>query len=133
VSLQDRPDARELLDAVVGFVEEDVAPLLDARLRFHARVAANALRILGREWELGPAQRERQRALLSDLLGHDGAPAALWAELAASIRDGRLDGRRPEVVAALREITRLKLAIANPGYGEDDPAHPGPPPEGGGS
>ncbi|HEY7199278.1 MAG TPA: DUF6285 domain-containing protein [Candidatus Dormibacteraeota bacterium] len=118
MSLQDRPDARELLDAVVGFLEQDAAPLLDARLRFHARVAANALRILEREWELGPAQRERQRALLSDLLGHDGEPVALWAELAAAIRDGRLDGRRPEVVAALREITRLKLAIANPGYVE---------------
>jgi Domain of unknown function (DUF6285) len=118
MSLQDRPTARELLDAVAGFLEQDVGPLLDTRLRFHARVAANALRILEREWELGPAQRERQRVLLAGLLGRDGEPAALWTELAAAIRAGALDGRRQEVLAVLREITAQKLAIASPGYTE---------------
>jgi hypothetical protein len=118
VSLQDRPAAPELLDAVADFLERDVAPALDARLRFHARVAANVLRIVEREWGLGAAQRERQRTLLAGLLGRDGEPDALWAELAAAIRAGRLDDRRAEVVAALREITAQKLAIANPGYVE---------------
>ena len=120
MSLQDRPTARELLEAVAGFLEHDAAPVLDARLRFHARVAANALRILEREWELEPAQRERQRALLTGLLGHDGEPAALWAELAAAVREGALDGRRAELLAVLREITAQKLAIANPGYTAPD-------------
>lgn len=115
--MQDRPTAPELLDAVAGFLEEDVAPLLDARLRFHARVAVNVLRILGREWELAPAHRPRQRELLAGLLGHDGEPAALWTELAAAIRAGRLDGRRAELRAALREMTAQRLAIDNPGYG----------------
>jgi hypothetical protein len=118
VSQQDRPTAPELLDAVAEFLERDVAPLLDARLRFHARVAVNVLRIVEREWELGPAQRERQRALLAELLGREGQLAELWAELAGAIRSGRLDGRRDEVVAALREITARKLEIANPGYVE---------------
>ena len=118
MSLQDRPTAVELLDAVAGFIEQDVAPGLDARLRFHARVAVNVLRILRREWELGPGQREEQRALLAGLLGHDGEPGELWAELAGAIRAGALDGRRADVVAALREITAQKLAIANPGYTE---------------
>jgi hypothetical protein len=118
VSLQDRPSAAELLDAVAGFLELDVAPLLDARLRFHARVAVNVLRIVGRESELGPAQRDRQRALLHGLLGHDGEPEELWGELARAIRDGGLDDRRDELVAVLREITDQKLAIAHPGYTE---------------
>jgi len=118
VTLQDRPTAVELLDAVAGFLERDAAPGLDARLRFHARVAANVLRIVGREWELGPAQAGRQRALLAGLLGRDGEPAELWAELARAIRAGALDERRPELLAVLREITALKLAIANPGYTE---------------
>jgi hypothetical protein len=119
LSLQDRPAAPELLDAVAGFLERDVAPLLDARLRFHARVAVNVLRILGREWEQGAAQAVRQRELLSGLLGHDGEPAELWHELAGAIRSGALDGRRAEVVDVLRAVTEQKLAIANPGYVEE--------------
>jgi len=118
VSLQDRPGAPDLLDAVADFLERDAGPLLDARLRFHARVAANVLRILRREWELGPAQGALQRDLLAGLLGHESEPAELWAELARALRAGELDGRRGEVVAVLREITAQKLAIANPGYTE---------------
>ncbi|HXM58305.1 MAG TPA: DUF6285 domain-containing protein [Candidatus Dormibacteraeota bacterium] len=119
MSLQDRPAGAELLEAVAGFLELDAAPALDARLRFHARVAANVLRVVQREWALEPVQRERQRMVLAALLAHEGEPAALWAELAAAIRDGRLDDRRAELVAALREITAQKLAIANPGYVEE--------------
>jgi Domain of unknown function (DUF6285) len=118
VTLQDRPAAVELLAAVAAFLEDDAAPRLDARLRFHARVAANVLRILRREWELGPAQAERQRALLAGLLGRDGETEELWAELARAIRAGTLDDRHDDVVAVLREITAQKLAIANPGYTE---------------
>jgi hypothetical protein len=118
VTLQDRPTAVELLDAVAGFLEQDAMPSLDARLRFHARVAANVLRILAREWELGPAQTARQQALLAGLLGHDGEPPELWVELGGAIRDGALDERRADVLAVLREITAQKLAIANPGYTE---------------
>ena len=120
MTLQDRPTAPELLDAVAAFLEAEAAPRLDARLRFHARVAANVLRIVAREWELGPGQAERQRELLADLLGHDGEPQRLWAELAEAIRVGSLDGRRADLVAALREITAQRLAIANPGYTESD-------------
>jgi hypothetical protein len=110
--VQDRPTAPELLDAVAAFLEHDVAPALDARQRFHARVAVNVLGILRREWELGPAQEAAQRELLTGLLGRSGS----MRELAAAIRSGGLDDREPEVRAVLREITRQKLAIANPGY-----------------
>ncbi len=124
--MQDRPTAPELLDAVAGFLEQDVAPLLDARLRFHARVAVNVLRIVRREWELGPAQEARQRLLLAGLLGRDGEPSDLWAELAAAIRRGDLDGRADELRAVLREVTAQKLAIANPAYvGTPDGSPPG--------
>lgn len=114
--MQDRPTAPELLDAVAGFLEEEVMPLLEPRLRFHARVAVNVLGILRREWELAPAQRERQRELLAGVLGHDGEPGQLWSDLAGAIRTGDLDGRRAELMAVLREITAHRLAVANPAY-----------------
>ena len=118
--MQDRPTAAELMDAVAGFLEQDVAPLLDARLRFHARVAVNVLRILQRERELGPSQLARQRELLSALLGRDGAAPELWAELAGAIRSGDFDRREEELMPVLREITAQKLAIVNPGYTATD-------------
>ena len=51
--MQDRPDARELLDAVRAFLEEQVVPALDGTRQFHARVAANVLAIVGRELATG--------------------------------------------------------------------------------
>jgi aminoglycoside phosphotransferase (APT) family kinase protein len=49
-----RPTASELLDAVRGFLTEQVMPATTGQLAFHARVAANALAIVARELELGP-------------------------------------------------------------------------------
>ena len=118
--MQDRPTAAELLDAVAGFLEHDVAPSLDARLRFHARVAVNVLRILQREGELGPSQLPRQREQLAALLGRDAEVPELWAQLASAIRDGDFDGREAELLPVLREVTKQKLAIANPGYTSND-------------
>jgi aminoglycoside phosphotransferase (APT) family kinase protein len=44
-----RPTAAELLDAVRGFLSDDVVPGTDGQLSFHARVAANVIGIVGRE------------------------------------------------------------------------------------
>lgn len=50
-----RPTAGELLDAVRGYLTDQVLPATEGQLAFHARVAANALAIVARELELGPA------------------------------------------------------------------------------
>jgi hypothetical protein len=50
-----RPTASELLDAVRGYLTDQVMPATSGQLAFHARVAANALAIVARELELGPA------------------------------------------------------------------------------
>jgi Phosphotransferase enzyme family/Domain of unknown function (DUF6285) len=49
-----RPTTSELLDAVRGYLTEQVMPATGGQLAFHARVAANALAIVARELELGP-------------------------------------------------------------------------------
>jgi hypothetical protein len=118
--MQDRPTAVELVEAIREFLEQDVMPAVDGRVRFHTRVAANALGMLERELALGPGLDAAERARMSALLGHDADVATLTTELAARIRDGSLDDRRDEVVAAVRESVREKLLVANPDYLGDE-------------
>jgi aminoglycoside phosphotransferase (APT) family kinase protein len=48
-----RPTASELLDAVRGYLTDEVTPGTSGQLAFHARVAANAIAIVVRELDLG--------------------------------------------------------------------------------
>ncbi len=115
----DRPTAPELLDAVVEFLESELQPALEGRLGFHTRVAVNALKIVRREMELGPALDDARRAGLQTLLG-TGATVRNTregeAELARRIRAGALDAPHADLMAYLRATLRLQLAIVHPGY-----------------
>jgi hypothetical protein len=116
----DRPTAAELVDAVAEFLELDLQPTLEGRLGFHTRVAVNALRIVGREMDLGPeldaARRTGLRTLLGDEQSETAGTRERELELARRIRDGSLDARRAEVVGYLRATLRLQLDIVHPGY-----------------
>jgi aminoglycoside phosphotransferase (APT) family kinase protein len=57
-----RPTASELLDAVRGFLTDQVMPATTGQLAFHARVAANVLGIVARELELGAIAPEAELA-----------------------------------------------------------------------
>jgi Domain of unknown function (DUF6285) len=106
----DLPTAAQLVEAVREFLERDVMDATEGRVQFHTRVAVNALNMVQRELDLGAAQADTHRAAL-DRLG-----VADEAALAAAIRDGRLDDRRPEVVEVLRQTVRAKLEVSNPRY-----------------
>ncbi len=130
-SLQDRPSAAELLEAVREYVESDVQPALEGRGAFHARVAVNALGIVERELVLGPSVDAPVVARLAALLGHEGSGRELVGGLAAGIRDGSLLTTEGDdaVVAAVVDVVRAKLAVANPRYTEPrapEPAAPEP-------
>ncbi|WP_412515553.1 phosphotransferase family protein [Actinomadura madurae] len=105
-SPHDQPDAHALIDAAGGFLATAEQP--DDRLRFHARVAAAALRIARRELLLaeahGAAHENRLKALDC---GTDIA-------LAKAIREGTLDARMDEVIATVRATVIDKLTVANP-------------------
>jgi aminoglycoside phosphotransferase (APT) family kinase protein len=109
-TLHDAPSVVELLDAVSEFLLSDVMPATDGRVRFHARVAANVVAMVGRQWTLGSAQDATYVALL-DQLG-----VTTDAELADAIRAGHLDDRKEAVHAAVVFSVAAKLAVAHPGY-----------------
>jgi len=119
--MPDRPTALELLDAVRGFLETEVAKTAaDPRLRFRALVAANALSIASRDLVLDQASASDEARLLRDLLGEapSGAPAAeearaLSTELCRRIRDGKAPR---ETLGIVRQIVEAKLATASPRY-----------------
>ncbi|MGO8770140.1 MAG: DUF6285 domain-containing protein [Mycobacterium sp.] len=106
-----RPLAAELVAAVAEFLETDVRQATSGQVNFHARVAANALRIVEREL-LDESEAETGAALA-------GLGFADEEELAAAIRTGELDGRDDEVTACLRTLVRHRLAVAHPGYDSD--------------
>jgi len=107
-SLHDRPTVDELLAAVAGFLTGELGEIDDPRLRFSARVAANALKIARRELRVGDAQRADHRSRLAALGCADDA------ELVAAIRTGSFDDRADQVLAVVREATVAKLTVADP-------------------
>jgi Domain of unknown function (DUF6285) len=116
MTLQDRPTAAELIDAVREFLERDVLPAVDGRVAFHTRVAVNALGMVERELTTGAELDATEQERLRTLLGRDGSVRELTVELSRRIRDGSLDDRLPDVLATVRESVRAKLLVANPRY-----------------
>lgn len=106
-ALHGRPTAVELVAAVAEFLDGDVRKATSGQVNFHARVAANALRMVERE--LLDAGDSDVRASLA------GLGFADEAGLAAAIRAGEL-ADRPDVTACLRALVRRRLAVAHPGY-----------------
>jgi hypothetical protein len=107
-ALHGRPTAAELVAAAAEFLETDVRNATDGQVNFHARVAANVLRIVGRELlDTGAAQAAAALTALG---------VADEAELAAAIRAGELDDRADDVIAGLRTLVRHRLAVAHHGY-----------------
>lgn len=98
-----RPTAAELVTAVAEFLETEVREATDGAVNFHARVAANVLRIVERE-------------LLQDAPGPDLLGFADEQDLATAIRTGDFDGHDSELAPVLRALVRYRLAVAHPGY-----------------
>lgn len=110
-----RPTAAELVAAVTEFldtalVHRDSDAATDGQVRFHARVAANALRIVERELN------DTTGAVVQDALTALGFSDE--AQLAAAIRAGDLDDQPEALSACLYTLVRHRLAIDHPGYAQ---------------
>ena len=125
--MNDRPTAAELLAAVERFLEESAVPALDGPAKYHARVAANVVRIVARELATEDAHLAREWDGLATLLGDrvpkpsDRAPlaAAITArneELVRRIRAGDADAGpfRAALLAHLSRVVADKLDVAQP-------------------
>lgn len=110
------PTATELIDAVIGFIENCAAPQLKDRDAFLARVAVNALAAVRREIELGPAAEAAATLRLKAILGRDGSFADLNEALTAGIQDGSIDAFRPDVAAHLKASIIDQVRIDQPNY-----------------
>ena len=106
--LHGRPTAAELVAAVAEFLETDVRESTAGQVNFHARVAANVLRIVERELLIDSADD------VADALACVGFDDE--AQLAAAIRAGALDGHGDQVQSALRALVSHRLSVAHPGY-----------------
>ena len=124
--MNDRPTAAELLAAVERFLEESAVPALEGPAKYHARVAANVVRIvarelatedthLAREWDglaalLGAAPKPAERAAVGDAI------RARNEELVRRIRAGDADTGpwRETLIAHLSRVVADKLDVAQP-------------------
>lgn len=124
--MNDRPTAEELLAAVERFLEETAVPALEGPAKYHARVAANVVRIVARELACEDAHLAREWDGLALLLGsapkpeaRDALHAAIRArneELVRRIREGEADAGawREALIAHLSRVVADKLDVAQP-------------------
>ena len=106
-SVAGRPTAAELIAAVADFLDNDVRAV-GGQVGFHARVAANVLRIVERELLDDTGEFLRQSLA--------GLGCVDETALAQAIRDGQLDGSADEVMECLRSVVKHRLSIDHPGY-----------------
>jgi hypothetical protein len=112
--LYGRPTAGELLEAAEEYLLGPVSDSTGGQVRFHARVAANVLRIVGRQLQAGAAPEARARQGLAAL------GASSFPDLAAAIRAGRYDDREGELFHFLWSSVADRLAVVNPRHAREE-------------
>ncbi|NUZ06141.1 DUF6285 domain-containing protein [Piscinibacter koreensis] len=110
------PDAAVLLGAVADYLESELLPTLAGYHRFQTRVAANVLRTLGREAQLGATHDAAEGERLRALLGHAGEVPALRRELAVRIADGTRAIDDPRLLEHLERTLADALRVNNPDW-----------------
>lgn len=110
-----RPTAVDLLEALEGFLRENLPPSLeDPYQKYQLRVAANVTAIVKRELELSPKARREEQARVEKLLGKSGELDELNRALAAAIRAGEMDSKKEALMEHLQKTLENALKINNP-------------------
>jgi uncharacterized membrane protein len=120
--MQDRPTYDELLAAVEQFLDTEIVPNVAGSRGFHARVAANAIRIVRRELANEDEGLAAEWKGLDAILGVQEAPTTRQAlrealrerneALCALIRDGTGDKRT--IFRHVKSVVLDKLKVSDP-------------------
>lgn len=130
--MQDRPTIDELLEAVAGYLRDDVMANTTGRTNFHGRVAMNAVEMVRREIATIEDHLSREWDGLDHLLGIEPMPPHLSAvregllvrnrNLSERIRAGDADSGewRERVISHLRQSIHDKLVVSNPALAAEE-------------
>jgi hypothetical protein len=112
------PEAAQLLQAVIGYLEKTAVPALEGRAAFHGKVAINALIIVQRELTMGADAQARELAGLQALLDRPAEVdlLSLRAALCDRIARGEIVAETPGLLAHLISTAADRVAIEQPNY-----------------
>lgn len=114
------PRVEELLNSVSDFLRQDVMGETQGRAQFMARVAANSLDIVQREFALAEVCLAGEKRRLADLFEVADAAAVQLDELrwrlVQGLRDGSMALDAPQLQAHLRATVVNQIAIDQPRY-----------------
>lgn len=113
---KDMPTSTELMRSVRDFLRQEVMSAMGGRNQFLARVASNSMDILLREADDVAMYRDREEALLRELLGSTAPFFELKDELCRRLRDNEIDLQDEDLVNYLRFATLTQALIDQPRY-----------------
>ena len=114
MSIFDRPTSKELLEAVIDFIDAEIkSDSYPANKKFKFQIILNVLNIVKREVETGEEINKKFSELGSNLIGENGFTIE---KLSQKIRNKELDNEDKDLVDFLYDLTEEKIKIDNPKY-----------------
>jgi len=114
MSVFDRPTSKELLEAVIDFIDAEIkSDSYPANKKFKFQIVLNVLNIVKREVETGEEINKKFIELGSSLIGKNGFTIE---KLSQKIRDKEFDHEDTDLVDFLYDLTEEKIKIDNPKY-----------------
>ena len=112
----DVPGSDELLSSVMDFLRTDVMSETKGRTSFLARVAANSLDIVLREWQMGETGKQEELSRLQAFFDSADSLIDLRWRLTTALRDGSQSLENELVQHHLRNTVANQIAIDQPKY-----------------
>ena len=114
MSVFDRPTSKELLEAVIGFIDAEIkSDSYPANKKFKFQIVLNVLNIVKREVETGEEINKKFSELGSKLIGENEFTIE---KLSQKIRDKEFDHEDKDLIDFLYDLTEEKIKIDNPKY-----------------